>query len=139
MVRSNLKEEWMIDWSRNSTGRALYEYMNAPKPKDPINNLARKEQSLIFRLRTGHVPLNNHLHRIKKNHPAQCPLCGSPKETVEHHLLHCENLKDLRRDLLADQLSIRYCLYGDPEQLRATCTYFYQASRPRAVAQRRLV
>ena len=78
MVRANLKEEWMNDWSRNSTGRALYEYMNAPRPKDPINTLKRKEQSLIFRLRTGHVPLNNHLNRIKKNHPSQCPLCGSP-------------------------------------------------------------
>ena len=139
MVRANLKEEWMNDWSRNSTGRALYEYMNAPRPKDPINTLKRKEQSLIFRLRTGHVPLNSHLNRIKKNHPAQCPLCGSPNETVAHHLLHCENLKDLRRDLLADQPSIRNSLYGDPEQLRATCIYFDQASRPRAAAQRRLV
>ena len=72
MVRSNFKEEWLNDWSRNSTGRALYKYMNAPKPKDPINTLKRKEQSLIFRLRTGHIPLNNHLHRIKKNHPSQC-------------------------------------------------------------------
>jgi len=89
MIRSNFKEEWLLDWSKNSTGRALYEYMNAPKPKDPINTLKRQEQSLIFRLRTGHAPLNNHLHRIKKDHPAQCPLCGFPNETVEHNLLYC--------------------------------------------------
>ena len=139
MIRSNIKEEWLTDWSKNSTGRALYEFMDAPKPKDPINSLKRQEQSLIFRLRTGHIPLNSHLHRIKKNHPAQCPLCGSPNETVEHHLLHCNRLNELRRDFLPAQPSIRNSLYGDSEQLRATCTYFNQASRPRALAQRRLV
>ena len=139
MIRSNIKEEWLTDWSKNSTGRALHEFMDAPKPKDPINTLKRQEQSLIFRLRTGHIPLNSHLHRIKKNHPAQCPLCGSPNETVEHHLLHCNRLNELRRDFLPAQPSIRNSLYGDSEQLRATCTFFNQASRPRALAQRRLV
>ena len=47
--------------------------MNAPRPKDPINTLSRDEQALIFRLRTKHVPLNNHLNTIKKDHPSQCP------------------------------------------------------------------
>ena len=109
--------------------------MNTPRPKDPINALSRRDQSLIFRLRTQHVPLNNHLNRIKKNHPAKCPLCDYPNETVEHHLLHCENLKDLRRAFLPAQPTIGNSLYSDSEQLRATCNYFRQATRLRAIVQ----
>ena len=135
MIRSNIKEEWLTDWTKNSTGRPLYEHMSTPRPKDPINALTRRDQSLIFRLRTQHVPLNNHLNRIKKNHPAKCPLCDYPNETVEHHLLHCENLKDLRRTFLPAQPTIGNSLYSDSEQLRATCNFFRQASRLRATAQ----
>ena len=136
MIRANIKEEWLIDWTKNSTGRSLYEYMSTPKPKDPINALQRHDQSLIFRLRTKHVPLNNHLNRIKKKHPAQCPLCNYPNETVDHHLLQCEQLKDLRRTFLPAQPSIGNTLYCESEQLRATCKFFRQASRLRATAQR---
>ena len=139
MIRTNLKDEWLVDWVQNSTGRALYEHMSAPKPKDPINTLSRHDQSLIFRLRTQHVPLNNHLNRIKKDHSAQCPLCNYPNETVEHHLLHCTKLNELRRSFLPAQPSIGNTLFSDSEQLRATCNFFRQASRLRAEAQRQLV
>ena len=139
MIRSNLKEEWLNDWTNNSTGRALYEHMNAPRPKDPINTLRRDVQALIFRLRTKHIPLNNHLNRIKKDHPSQCPLCRAPNETVEHHLFDCTQLMGLRRDFLPDQPSIGNTLYCDSEQLRATCKFYRQASCLRAAAQRQLV
>jgi len=139
IIKSNFKEEWLQDWSRNKTGRALYEHMSAPKPNDPVNKLKRGEQSTIFRLRTGHIGLNNHLSRIKKDFPSQCPLCRHPNETVEHHLLQCAKLHDLRRQFLPAQPSISNCLYGCQEQLEKTCKYFYHASSPRAAAQRLLV
>ena len=139
MIKSNFKEQWLQDWTRNNTGRALYEHMNAPKPNDPVNKLKRGEQSTIFRLRTGHIGLNNHLSRIKKNFPSQCPLCLHPNETVEHHLLQCPELHDLRRQFLPAEPSIFNCLYGCQEQLEKTCKYFYHASSPRATAQRLLV
>ena len=139
IIRSNLKEEWLNDWTNNSTGRALYEHMNAPRPKDPINTLRRDEQALIFRLRTKHVPLNNHLNRIKKDHSSQCPLCRAPNETVEHHLFDCTQLMGLRGDFLPDQPTIGNTLYCDSEQLRATCKFYRQASCLRAAAQRQLV
>ena len=42
MVKADLKK-WMKGWSRISTGRAIYEYMNAPRTKNPINALKRKK------------------------------------------------------------------------------------------------
>ena len=55
MIRSNFKEEWMENWTKNNTGRALYNNMNAPRKKDPINSLKRRDQTTIFRLRTAHA------------------------------------------------------------------------------------
>ena len=38
---------------------------------------------------THHAPLNAHLHRIKKEHPAKCVYCPDSDETIEHFLFHC--------------------------------------------------
>ena len=135
MIRSNFKEEWMENWTKNNTGRALYNNMNAPRKKDPINSLKRRDQTTIFRLRTTHVPLNGHLNKILKNHPAHCRLCGHFNETVEHHLLYCPQLNDLRCSLLPAQPSISNTLFCDKIQLEQTCLFFYRASSRRAKAQ----
>ena len=135
MIKSNFKEEWLENWTNNNTGRALYNNMNAPKKKDPINFLVRKDQTTIFRLRTTHVQLNGHLNRIKKDHSAQCRLCGHPNETVEHHLLHCPQLNDLRCSLLPAQPSIYNTLFCDKFQLENTCLFYYKASSRRAKAK----
>ena len=139
IIKSNIQEEWLNDWARNTTGRAMYRHMSKPNPKDLINKLQREEQSIIFRLRTGHVQLNNHLSRIKKDHPASCPLCSNPNETVEHLLFHCTELKDLRDSLLPHNPEIANTLYGTHTQLTHTCSFFRLASGRRANAHRPLV
>ena len=113
--------------------------MSKPNPKDAINKLQREDQSIIFRLRTGHVQLNKHLSRIKKDHPASCPLCSHPNETVEHHLFNCTQLTDLRDSLLPRNPEIANTLYGTHTQLRQTCTFFRKASGRRANAHRPVV
>ena len=134
IIKSNFKEEWLNDWTKNTTGRFMYNHMTSPNSKDPIQKLKRREQSTIFRLRTGHIQLNGHLSRIIKNHPPQCPLCGYKNETVEHHLIHCNRLNDLRDTYLPKIPSISNTLYSDAIQLSNTCSYFYLASGRRAHA-----
>ena len=135
IIKSNFKEEWLNDWTKNTTGRFMYNHMTSPNSKDPIQKLKRREQSTIFRLRTGHIQLNGHLSRITKNHPPQCPLCGYKNETVEHHLIHCNRLNDLRDTYLPKIPSISNTLYSDAIQLSNTCSYFYLASGRRAHAR----
>ena len=48
MIRSNLKENWLNQWAIGKTGRCMYGHMTRPQPRDPINNLTRTDQSLIF-------------------------------------------------------------------------------------------
>lgn len=69
------------------------------KMKDPqrhflkrIRPLSRAQASLLFQLRTGHVPLNKHLHRIKRSDSPTCPLCHEEDETGLHFLLECPSL-----------------------------------------------
>ena len=139
IIKSNIQEEWLNDWARNTTGRVMYRHMSKPNPKDQINKLQREEQSIIFLLRTGHIQLNSHLSRIKKDHPASCPLCSNPNETVEHLLFHCTKLNDLRDSLLPTNPEIANTLFGTLTQLTHTCTFFRKASGRRANAHRPLV
>ena len=54
-----------------------------------IAPLPRRHASLLVQLRTGHAPLNHHLHRITKADSSSCPECGHPRETVAHYILDC--------------------------------------------------
>ncbi|KAJ3978378.1 hypothetical protein F5890DRAFT_1384616, partial [Lentinula detonsa] len=55
--------------------------------------LKRKQTSILFQLRSGHAPLNHHLHRLKKAGSPNCPRCDHVgrqlKETTKHFLLEC--------------------------------------------------
>ena len=63
--------------------------MNRPKCSDPINKLNSCDQSIIFQLRTIHIPHNNCLKRIGVRTSSACLLCNCQDETVEHHLFEC--------------------------------------------------
>ena len=53
--------------------------------QDALHQLPRHQQTIIFRPRTGHYRLNNHLKRISVKTSAQCP-CGEADQTPEHNL-----------------------------------------------------
>ena len=81
----------------------MYAHMAKPQSNDPINRLKRKDQSLIFQLRSKHAQLNQHLNRIGVQESAACPL-------VEHHLFECRRLTDLRGCFLQRQPDMANCL-----------------------------
>merc|ERR1711884_407632 len=64
-AKQNTMETWHNDWPLGDKGRRLYQHQLKPNPKEPINQLSRRDQCKIFRLRTGHSTLN--LHRNKHN------------------------------------------------------------------------
>ena len=138
IIRHIYKEKWMDMWAEGTTGRVVYNHMNSVKPDDSINQLNRKGQTSIFRLRTGHLPLNFHLNTIKPTHPPMCLLCDHAYETVEHLLFRCPALQDIRRQLLPPFPSIDNTLYSSPQQLNNTTKYYYMALGRRAHAQRLL-
>ena len=48
----------------------------------------RNQETIITRLRIGHVELNEYLHRFNQHDSPNCPHCNTP-ETTSHFLLDC--------------------------------------------------
>ena len=104
-------------------------HLPTPNPKDPINSLARRDQCNIFRLRTGHINLNFHRNRIDPLFAPMCRHCMHPYETVEHFLIYCDRLVELRKRLLPPNPTIENCLYSNSLQLKKTSQFYLEASR----------
>ena len=131
IIRSNSKIEWLSQWALGTTGRAVFTHMAAPLQNDPIDNLGRKDQSIIFRLRTRHVALNMHLNKLNPMQEPVCPLCPYPYETVQHFLFECPELCQLRETYLPPCPDIGNTLYCDTDQLLQTAQYYIMANRLR--------
>ncbi|KIK37492.1 hypothetical protein CY34DRAFT_92642 [Suillus luteus UH-Slu-Lm8-n1] len=65
-------------------------------------------------LRSQHIPLNHHLHRINKAKHPHCPHCPNIKESVHHLLIECPKYQRERHILHSalgrDASSIPYLL-----------------------------
>ena len=133
-IKKTYRTEWMNNWSSGSTARTVYTHMKTVKTNDNMKKLSRKDQTAIFRLRTQHVPLNNHLNRFNPEIPPLCPLCDHPYETVEHVLMQCRKLEDLRAQYLPVNPNIENMLYGSLKQLKNTATFYNMACARRANA-----
>ena len=129
IAKQNSKEVWYNDWMTEEKGRPLFKYLPTPNPKDPIHSLNRQDYCNIFRLRTGHSTLNDHRNRFDIQAPWLCRHCNLSRETVEHHLLECNKLKELRKELLPKYPNIEKCLYGCREQLVNTSKFHMKALR----------
>ena len=126
IIQTKSRKIWHDRWARGNPGRTYYQHQHTPNQTDSINQLHRAHQTAIFRIRTHHTPLNAHLHRIKKDHPAKCVYCPDSDETVEHFLFHC-----IRSRLLPAQPHIHNTLYGSTTQLQRTATYNVSAMNRR--------
>eukprot|EP00918_Siedleckia_nematoides_P067420 GHVU01146787.1.p1 GENE.GHVU01146787.1~~GHVU01146787.1.p1 ORF type:complete len:468 (+),score=28.56 GHVU01146787.1:74-1405(+) len=61
--------------------------------------LPRRLSSILVQLRTGHIPLQKHLHRIQRANSDICPCCKLHPETVFHYLMMCPVHKGPRASL----------------------------------------
>lgn len=78
-------------------------------------NMTRGQGTLYMQLRSGHAPLNGHLHRIRVKDSPICEACGGAYETVKHFLLDCPATNGYRRPMLsalglASRPEIKYLL-----------------------------
>jgi hypothetical protein len=61
-----------------------------------VADLPRRHASLLMQLRTGHAPLNKHLHCIKSADIPLCPACETSEESVHHFLMLCSAYRTQR-------------------------------------------
>ena len=89
---------------------------------DALHQLPRHQQTIIFRLRTGHCRLNSHLKRIGVKTSAQCP-CGEADQTEKHYLHSCSLYHQARQQIWPTCVSLETKLWGSAEDLFLTSKY----------------
>ena len=90
---------------------------------DPYYLLTRREQVTIFRLRTGHNRLNNHLFtKLRIGTTEQCP-CRTGGQTTEHLLQSCPLHETLRKRVWPTHTPVAQKLYGSVEDLERTAAF----------------
>jgi ribonuclease HI len=110
MYHSTLKSKWEAEWKLSSR----YQRLTSIDPSIPSKRflsatslLMRNQTSLIIQLRSGHIPLNSHLFRIRKAASPYCPHCGGDTvESVFHFLIHCQQYRH-ERHILTQKLKRR--------------------------------
>ena len=90
--------------------------------QDALHQLARHQQTVIFRLRTGHCRLNSRLKRTGVKTSAQCP-CGEADKTPEHYLQSCSLHQQAKQQIWPTCMSLKTKLWGSAEDLFLTSRY----------------
>ena len=88
--------------------------------RDPVRWLSRKQQTTIFRLRTGHNRLRHHMFNKLKIGENDLCACGLAPQNTEHVLQSCTLLSDLRTEIWPTNGTLAKKLYGTKQEL--TCT-----------------
>jgi ribonuclease HI len=98
-----LLKRWSRRWKKSPRHNILKSIdSSAPSKKylRLIKKLDRRQASILFQLRTGHIGLNQHLFRIHKSETPSCPHCqGITVETIKHFLLDCPQYARERHEL----------------------------------------
>jgi hypothetical protein len=131
-----LRKRWKRRWKLSPRYHRLKEIdKDLPSPKflRLVNDLDRHQSSLIAQLRTGHIPLNQHLFRIRRSETPTCPHCkGITVESVRHYLLICPHYQHerhiLRQKLKRKADSIPFLL-TKPEAIKPLLGYIHATKR----------
>ena len=138
-LKRKIKARWQADW-KSSPRFLRMKHIDHHLPSDDfldiISQLRRNQSSLLIQLRTGHIPLNQTLYRIKRSATPFCPHCRPDViETVHHLLLYCPHYTRARRLLQAhlgrQSSSLSFLLssrHGIPDLLR----FIHNTNRLRA-------
>lgn len=94
-IKENNRSAAITYWESTEVGaKFLIRYPHL-SPTDFIPHthaLPRSRATLLFRLITGHVQLQQHLHRLQVRNTPTCELCNDGPGTVAHLLLCCPRL-----------------------------------------------
>jgi stalled ribosome alternative rescue factor ArfA len=87
-----LAEKWEETWKKSPRYLKLSRIDPSPGMRDYqkiLAEISRSQQCLLTQFRTGHVPLNSYLHRIRKAETDVCMECGEDTESIHHFVFEC--------------------------------------------------
>ncbi|KAG2073157.1 hypothetical protein BDR04DRAFT_1011386, partial [Suillus decipiens] len=87
-VQSKVKEVWL-----RSPCHAALQSIDSSAPTKCFASITEelpcRHSTLLLQLRTGHMPLNKHLHCISKAPSPTCKACNQKNKSVYHFILEC--------------------------------------------------
>ena len=83
----------------------------------------RKDQVIIFRIRTGHNRLRHHMHSKRRICPTDLCPCGNAPQTTKHILQECRNLADKRLHFWPTLTNENQKLFGCLDDLQRTAEF----------------
>ena len=111
-----------------SEAKTLIKNLHRPhKPQDGYYGLTREQQVIIFRLRTGHNRLNQHMHKRLKLTPSPICPCGAEEQNTEHVLQRCSQYEMLRKSIWPVEIPMREKIYGPQEELMKTTRFIIES------------
>jgi ribonuclease HI/endonuclease/exonuclease/phosphatase family metal-dependent hydrolase len=103
-IAAVLKSRAKDVWKRSPRFRRM-KYIDGSLPSarylELIKGLSRRKASLMIQLRSGHVPLHDHLFKLTQVDSPMCPGCERARETVHHFLMMCPAYTEQRRRMQA--------------------------------------
>ena len=110
-------------------------------PDDPsqlYDQPNRFDQQLMLWMRTGHSPLQSHLHRVNRAPDPFCTRCSNEAEGRRHFLLECPKYETQRQALIDPILTANNNTRGDPnavdvlldnDNIKAVATFCRETGR----------
>ena len=102
-IDSDTKQETK-NWWKGSKRYKRIKFIDSSFPSmkyiQATSGLNRRQTSVLTQLRTGHIPLNGHLHCIGKTESSHCNHCLNMVEDVPHLLFHCNKYAIQRHGLV---------------------------------------
>lgn len=95
-------KRWNEIWhasKRHKIIKRFDHHMPSKKSLSLFQSLSKADASMLIQLRTEHVPLNEHLCRIKQADTPTCPHCHDRSETMQHFLIECPRYARARQKL----------------------------------------
>ncbi|XP_059179387.1 uncharacterized protein LOC131958396 [Physella acuta] len=122
-LKESFKREWEKEWAEGSKGRVVFKHMKKPSRSDPWWNLQRWQQSIITQLRTRHCPSKSYLSGLKITRDDQCRHCGNAVETVEHVIIECPALAQMRQEHIDGIQDVDKYLYRNWGLMKDVCSF----------------
>ncbi|XP_064645142.1 uncharacterized protein LOC135498689 [Lineus longissimus] len=113
-LKQGYRKKWKEEHPKHDEGDCCYQ-------------LTRREQVLIFRLRTGHNRQKHHLFTEFRIGESDICICNQEPMTAEHILGRCSSFADLRKETWPEGARIHDQLYADLQQLRRTTDFIIKS------------
>ena len=139
-AKQRYREEVLALWAKQWKTSKRYSHLSRIDSSAPskrflkiANHLPKSQTGILFQLRSGHVALNKHLHRLNCSDTPSCLQCEArPLETVHHFLFECPRYDrerhKLRNKLGRDALDTSYLL-ADKKGTKELLRYIAETGR----------